>query len=43
MASLDRVHWKGRIGTFLREVGDGEDAEIVIEGRVYRLRIGELR
>ena len=39
----DRVHWKGRIGTFRRDVGDGEHAEVVIESRVYRVRIAELR
>jgi hypothetical protein len=38
----DRVHWKGRIGTFRRDVGDGEHAEVVIEGRVYRVRTSEL-
>ena len=38
----DRVHWKGRIETFRRDVGDGEHAEVVIEGRVYRVRLGEL-
>jgi hypothetical protein len=38
-----RVHWKDRIGTFRRDLGDGEHAEIVIEQRVYRVRIGELR
>jgi hypothetical protein len=35
----DRVHWKGRIGTFRRDVGDGEHVEIVIEQRIYRVRI----
>ena len=39
----DRVHWKDRIGTFRRDVGDGEHAEIVIEQRVYRVRVGELQ
>ena len=39
----DRVHWKGRIGTFRRDVGDGEHAEVVIESRVYRVGIGELQ
>jgi len=34
--------WKGRVGSFRRDVGDGEHAEIVIEQRVYRVRIGEL-
>jgi hypothetical protein len=37
------VLWKGRAGIFRRDVGDGEHAEVVIEGRVYRVRIGELR
>jgi hypothetical protein len=37
------VLWKGRAGIFRREVGDGEHAEVVIEGRVYRVRIGELQ
>jgi hypothetical protein len=36
------VLWKGRDGIFRRDVGDGEHAEIVIEGRVYRVLIGEL-
>ena len=38
-----RVHWNDRIGTFRRDLGDGEHAEVVIEQRVYRVRIGELR
>ena len=37
------VLWKGRAGIFRREVGDGEHAEVVIDGRVYRVRIDELR
>ena len=36
------VIWKGRAGIFRRGVGDGEHAEVVIDGRVYRVRIGEL-
>jgi hypothetical protein len=36
------VLWKGRAGIFRRDVGDGEHAEVVIEGRVYRVRIEEL-
>ena len=36
------VLWKGRAGIFRREVGDGEHAEVVIEGRVYRVRFEEL-
>ena len=39
----DPVRWKGRAGVFRRDVGDGEHAEVVIEGRVYRVRISELR
>jgi hypothetical protein len=38
-----RVHWKDRMGAFRRDLADGEHAEIVIEQRVYRVRIGELR
>jgi hypothetical protein len=37
------VLWKGRAGIFRRDVGDGEKAEVVIEGRISRVRIGELR
>jgi len=33
--------WKGR--RHLPPRGDGEHAEVVIEGRVYRVRIAELR
>jgi hypothetical protein len=36
------VRWKGRAGIFRREVGDGEHVEVVLDGRVYRVRIGEL-
>ena len=36
------MHWKDRVGTFRRDLGDGEHAEIVIERRVYLVRIGEL-
>jgi hypothetical protein len=36
------VLWKGRAGIFRRDVGDGEHAEVVIEGRVYRVRLAEL-
>ena len=36
------VLWKGRAGIFRRDVGDGEHAEVVIEGRVYRVRTSEL-
>ena len=36
------VLWKGRAGIFRREVGDGEHAEVVIDGRTYRVRTSEL-
>ena len=36
------VLWKGRAGVFRRDVGDGEHAEVVNDGRVYRIRIEEL-
>ena len=36
------VLWKGRAGIFRRDVGDGEHAEVVLDGRVYRVRISEL-
>ena len=36
------VLWKGRAGIFRRDVGDGEHAEVVIDGRVYRVRVNEL-
>jgi hypothetical protein len=34
----NRVHWQG---TFRRALSDGEHVEIVIEQRVYRVRINE--
>jgi hypothetical protein len=39
----EAVRWKGRPGVFRRDVGDGEHAEVVIEERIYRVRIGELQ
>jgi len=36
------VLWKGRAGIFGRDVGDGEHAEMVLDGRIYRVRISEL-
>jgi hypothetical protein len=36
------VLWSGRPGVFRREVGDGEHAEVLIDGRVYRVRLNEL-
>jgi hypothetical protein len=38
----DKVHWQDRIGNFQRDLGDGEHAEIVISGRIYRVRLGDL-
>jgi len=38
----DLVHWKGRVGTFRRDVGDGEHVEIVLADRIYRVRLSEL-
>jgi hypothetical protein len=37
------VLWKGRAAVFRREVGDGDHAEILVDGRIYRVRISELR
>ena len=37
------VLWKGRAAVFRRDVGDGEHAEILVDGRIYRVRISELR
>jgi hypothetical protein len=38
----DKVRWKQRAGAFLRDVGDGEHAEIKIGERVYRVRAKEV-
>jgi len=38
----DRVRWKDRAGTYRRDTGDGEHAEIVIGERVYRVRTADL-
>jgi hypothetical protein len=35
------VLWKGRAGVFRRDVGDGEHAEVVMDGRIYRVRTSE--
>jgi hypothetical protein len=34
--SGDVVRWKERAGSFYRDVGDGEHAEIAIGKRIYR-------
>ena len=39
----DRVSWGGRVGSFMRDLNDGIHAEIRIEQRAYRVRIGDLR
>ena len=39
----DRVSWGGRVGSFVRDLNDGIHAEVRIEQRVYRVRIGDLR
>jgi hypothetical protein len=36
------VRWRDRIGDFRRSLGDGEHAEIMISGRTYRVRLGDL-
>ena len=36
------VLWKGRAGIFRRDVGDGEQSDVMIEGRVYRVQTSEL-
>lgn len=40
--SGDAVRWKGRVGIFQRNVGDGEHAEIALAERVYRVPLSEL-
>lgn len=39
----DSVRWKDRAGTYRRDAGDGEHAEVTIGDRVYRVRTNELR
>jgi len=40
--SGDAVRWKGRGGTFRRDVGDGEHAEFALAERIYRVPLSEL-
>lgn len=40
--SGNAVRWKGRSGTFRRDVGDGEHAEIALAERIYRVLLSEL-
>src|SRR5947208_9040561 len=39
----DQVRWRDRTGTFRRHVGDGEHAEVMSGGRIYLVRVSELR
>jgi hypothetical protein len=36
------VRWRERTGSFHRDLGDGENAEIIIANRTYRVRIEDL-
>jgi hypothetical protein len=38
----DAVQWKGRSGSYGRDVGDGEHAEVVVAERIYRVLLSEL-
>ena len=38
----DTVRWRGRVGIFQRDLGDGEHAQIVIEDRAYRVRLEDV-
>jgi hypothetical protein len=38
----DNVRWQGRAGVFRRDVADGEHVEIVIDERIYRVRLKDL-
>ena len=38
----ERVRWNERDGVFQRDLGDGENAEIKLGDRVYRVRLSEL-
>jgi hypothetical protein len=38
----DAVRWRERTGSFHRDLGDGENAEIIIANRTYRVRIEDL-
>ncbi|HET9848696.1 MAG TPA: hypothetical protein VFR68_09100 [Candidatus Dormibacteraeota bacterium] len=39
----DQVRWQGRVGGFRRHVGDDVHAEVTSDGRVYRVRVADLR
>jgi hypothetical protein len=36
------VRWKGRVGRYRRDIGDGEHCEILLESRVYRVPTRDL-
>jgi hypothetical protein len=36
------VRWNDRDGVFQRDLGDGENAEIKLGDRIYRVRLTEL-
>ena len=38
----DKVRWRDRIGDFQRDLGDGEQAEVMIFNRIYRVRLVDL-
>ena len=38
----DKVRWRDRIGDFRRDLGDGENAEVTISDRTYRVRLADL-
>ena len=39
----DQVRWQARTGVFRRHVGDDMHAEVTSDGRVYRVRVADLR
>ncbi len=38
----DKLRWQDKAGLFRRDLGDG-NAEVTIDNRAYRVRIGDLR
>jgi len=38
----ESLRWKGRVGVFRRDSGDGQHSEIVIAERIYRAPTHEL-
>jgi hypothetical protein len=38
----EAVRWKDRSGVYRRDVGDGENSEIAVADRVYRVKTSEL-